>query len=91
MEDLSDVSFLSKLLVLPSNVRLDWKVFARSKHSSLFGLISINKEKKFDNIDSWRQGYKTFFFTTDAQGKQARMFGLSETSKPRLIQSSTSP
>jgi hypothetical protein len=52
-EDLSDVSFLGKLLVLPANVRLDWKVIARYKHSSLFGLIVSNEEKKFYNIGSW--------------------------------------
>jgi hypothetical protein len=46
MEDLSDASFLGKFLVLPTNVRLDWKVFARHKHSSLFGLIISNEEKK---------------------------------------------
>jgi hypothetical protein len=45
--DLSDASFLGKLLVLPANVRLDWKVIARYKHSSLFGLIISNKEKSF--------------------------------------------
>jgi hypothetical protein len=44
LEDLSDASFLGKLLVLPANVRLDWKVFARDKHSSLFGLV-ISKEE----------------------------------------------
>jgi len=43
---------LGKLLVLPANVRLDWKVFARCKRSSLFGLIISNEEKKFYNIDS---------------------------------------
>jgi len=36
LECLSDASFLGKLLVLPANVRLDWKVIARYKHSSLF-------------------------------------------------------
>jgi hypothetical protein len=45
-EHLSDASFLGKLLVLPANVRLDWKVFARYKHSCLFGLIISNEEKK---------------------------------------------
>ncbi len=40
----SDGSFLGKLLVLPANVRLNWKVIARNKHSSLFGLIVSNKE-----------------------------------------------
>jgi hypothetical protein len=47
LEDLSDASFLGKLLVLPANVRLDWKVFVRCKHSSLFGLIISNEEKSF--------------------------------------------
>jgi hypothetical protein len=52
LEHLSDASFLGKLLVLPSNVRLDWKVFDVYKHSSLFGLVVSNKEKKFFNIDT---------------------------------------
>jgi hypothetical protein len=60
MERLSDASFLGKFLVLPANVRLDWKVFA-SKHSSLFGLIISDEEKKFYNIDTWCQGSQTFF------------------------------
>jgi hypothetical protein len=47
LEDLADASFLGKLLVLPSNVRLDWKVIARYKDSSLFGLNISNEEKKF--------------------------------------------
>ncbi len=56
LEHLSDVSFLGKLLVSPANVRLDWKVFARCKHSSLFGLIVSNEEKKFYNIDTRMDG-----------------------------------
>jgi hypothetical protein len=48
LEHLSDASFLSKLLALPANVRLGWKVIVRYKHSSLFGLVvSDEKEKKF--------------------------------------------
>jgi hypothetical protein len=49
---LSGASFLGKLLVLPVNVRLDWKVIARYRHSSLFGLTISNKGKKFYNIDT---------------------------------------
>jgi hypothetical protein len=45
-EHLSDASFLGKLLVLPTNVRLDWKAIARYKHSSLFGLVISNEGKK---------------------------------------------
>jgi hypothetical protein len=51
--DLSNVSFEGKLLVLPANVRLELKVFARHKHSCLFGLIVNNKGKKFYNMDTW--------------------------------------
>ncbi len=45
LEYLSGASFLGKLLVLPANVRLDWRVIARYKHSSLFGLLVSNKGK----------------------------------------------
>jgi hypothetical protein len=45
-ERLSGASFSGKLLVLPANVRLDWKVIARYKHSSLFGLVISNEGKK---------------------------------------------
>jgi hypothetical protein len=53
LEPLSDASFFGKLLVLPANVRLDWKVIAGYKHSSLFGLIISIEGKKFYNIDTW--------------------------------------
>jgi hypothetical protein len=53
LEDLSDASFFGKLLVLPTNVRLNWKIIGRYKHSSLFGLIVSNEGKKFYNIDTW--------------------------------------
>ncbi len=46
-EYLSVASFLGMLLVLPANVRLDWKVIARYKHSSLLGLVFCNDEKSF--------------------------------------------
>jgi hypothetical protein len=52
LERLSDDSFWGKLLVLPPNVRLDWKVIARYKHSILFGLIVSNEGNKFYNIDT---------------------------------------
>jgi hypothetical protein len=64
LESLSDASFLDKLLVLPANVRLDSKVIARYKHSSLFGLVVSNEGNKFYNIETWCRSYKTFFFVT---------------------------
>jgi len=51
LEHISDASFLGKLLVLPANVRLDWKVIAIYKHFSLFGLVISDKGIKFYNID----------------------------------------
>jgi hypothetical protein len=50
LEDLSDASFLSKLLVLQAIVGLDWKVFAMHKHSSLFGLVVSKEEKSFTTL-----------------------------------------
>ncbi len=47
LEHLSDASFLGKLLELPANVRLDWIVIARYKHSSLYDLVISNEEKSF--------------------------------------------
>jgi hypothetical protein len=47
LENLSDASFMGKLLVFPPNDRLDWKVIASYKHASLFGLIDSDEGKKF--------------------------------------------
>ncbi len=58
LEHISDASLLGKLLVLPANVRLDWKVTASYKHSSLFGLVISDEEKKFYNIDTSGLYYK---------------------------------
>jgi len=52
LEHLSDASSLGKLLVLPANVKPDWKVIARYQHSNLFGHVVSNKGKKFYNIDT---------------------------------------
>ncbi len=49
LEHLSDTSFL----VFLENVRLDWKVIAYYKHSSLFGLVISSEGKKFYNINTW--------------------------------------
>ncbi len=61
LEDLSDASFLGKLLLLPANVTLDWKVIARYKHSSLFGLVVSNKEKRFITLTPGVNAIKLFF------------------------------
>ncbi len=50
LKRLSNDSFLGKLLVLPANVRLDWKVIARYKHSSIFGLNISDEEKGFKSL-----------------------------------------
>jgi hypothetical protein len=50
MEHLSDASFSGKFLVLPANGRLDVKVIARYKGSSLFSLDVSDEVKRFYNI-----------------------------------------
>ncbi len=60
---------MGKLLVFLANVRLDWKVIATYKHFSLFGLVVSDEGKKFYNIDTWCQCYKTFFFVADEEAK----------------------
>ncbi len=65
MEDLSDSSFLGKLLVFPSNVRLDWKVIASYKPSSLFVHSvsdSVTKKKVFIKMTPGEKVKKIFFF-----------------------------
>jgi hypothetical protein len=69
LEHLPDASFLGKLLVLPANVRLDWKVIARYKHSSFFGLVVSNEGKKFYNIDTCVNVLKPFFFVAEDDAK----------------------
>ncbi len=59
---------MGKLLVLPTNVRLDWKVIARYKHSNLFGVVISNEGKKFNNIDGVNV-IPMFSFVTDEDAK----------------------
>ena len=76
LEDLSDAS-LGKLLVLPANVRLDWKVIARYKHSSLFGLVITNRGKSFITLTPGGDPIR-LFVVTEAAAKKARAFVRSE-------------
>ncbi len=69
MEVLSDASFLGKLLVLPANVSLDWKVIARYKHSSLFGLVVCNEEQTFITLPPCVNVKKLFSFITADEAK----------------------
>ncbi len=69
LEDLSDSSFLGKLLALPANVRLDWKVIARYKQSSLFGLIVCNGEKSFITLTPGVNVIKLFSFIPDDEAQ----------------------
>jgi hypothetical protein len=51
-------------LALLSNSKTDWKGFPRvskDKHSSLLGLVIIDKGKKFYNIDTWGKDKNTCF------------------------------
>ncbi len=61
LEHLSDASFLGKLLVLPANVRLDWKVIAKNKHSSLLDTKVGDEEKRvLQNVHQVSMSYNFF-------------------------------
>jgi hypothetical protein len=58
-----------------ANVRLDWKVIASYKHSSLLDLVISDQGKKFYIIDTWCPPYKTSFlrhYRTTYKNKLAR-------------------
>ncbi len=44
-----------------TNIRLHWKGFVGTKHSSLIGALVNCSGKKFFNIATWSQSNKTFF------------------------------
>ncbi len=46
---------MGELLVFPANVRLDWKVIDRYKHSSLSGLV-VSNEGSFITLTPGIQG-----------------------------------
>jgi hypothetical protein len=73
-EHFSDASFLGKLLVLPANVRLDWEVIARYKHSSLFGLIVSKEGKSFITLTPGVKVKKPFFFITHIMDKETTVY-----------------
>ncbi len=89
-ERLSDASFLGKLLMLPANVRLDWKVIARYKHSSLFGLIVSNEGNKFYKLDT--RGVvaltATFFFPLRPSPEQIKRRKLLKKKKTEVAEDS---
>jgi hypothetical protein len=68
LEHLSDVSFLGKLLLLPANVRLDWKV---THTLAYLASSSATKEKSFITLTSGEKVLKLFFFI--AEGGQNKL------------------
>jgi hypothetical protein len=69
LEDLSDPAFLGKLLAFPANVRLDWKVIVRYKHSSLFGLFVSNENRCFIILNLGGNHIKQFFVVAKEETK----------------------
>ncbi len=48
--DLSDASFLGKLLVFPANVRLDWKVITSTNTLAYLASSTVTKGKCFKTL-----------------------------------------
>ncbi len=67
MECLSDASFLGKLLVLPANVRLDWKGIAGA--NTLAYLASSSAANKFFITLTPGVNVSLFFFVDDKKTK----------------------
>jgi hypothetical protein len=44
----------------------------------------VTKKKKFYDIDTWGQDYKTFFFVTDALNQKVRVFVPDKLFQPSL-------
>ncbi len=68
MADLSDATFLGKLLVLPANVRLDWKVIGTNT-LAYFASPSASKKKSFITSTPGVNIRKLFFCVTDGDKK----------------------
>ena len=68
-EDLSDASFLGKLLVSPAKVILDWKVIARSNTLAYLALSSAKKEKSSITLTPGVNPKNLFFFITVDEAK----------------------
>ncbi len=61
MENLSDASFLGKLVVLQANVRLDCKVIVSANTLAYLASLTVMKKKMFYDIDTWCQCHNNFF------------------------------
>jgi hypothetical protein len=57
---ISDASFLGKLLVLPANVRLDWKVLPDTNTLAYLTSSSATKKKSFTTLTSGANVIKLF-------------------------------
>ncbi len=55
--------------MLPANVRLDWNVIARYKHSGLFGLVISDEQIFFIAFTPGVNVIKTFFVVTKSRSK----------------------
>ncbi len=53
--------FLGSAPCVTGNIKIDWKVIASYKHSSLFGIVISSEGKKFYKLDPWGLHYKTFY------------------------------
>jgi len=60
LEQLSDASLLGKLLVLPANVRLDWKIIASTNALAYLAASSATKEKRFITLTPGANVIKLF-------------------------------
>jgi hypothetical protein len=60
---------LGKLLLLPANVRLDWKVIASANALAYLASSTLTKKNKFLELPPGVKCYKTFSFVADDEAQ----------------------
>jgi len=75
LEHLSDASFLGKLIVLPANVRLDWKVIASPNTLAYWASSTVTQEKCFIKLTPGEMA-KEVTDVTDVTGGGSDVLGV---------------
>ncbi len=69
LEHLSDASFSGKLLLLPANVRRDWKWLPNTRSLAYLASMSATKEKSLIRLRPGVNGIKLFFFAANDEAQ----------------------
>ncbi len=87
MKHLSGAPFYGRLLALPTNITLGWKINVVEKHSSLLRKFVNYGRKKFYNIWPWssQRDHPTLIFVTKKTRAKKNYFQLKGWNSPNLL------